>query len=82
MIFYEQNIALPSMQQWLGKPLPVKGEEEDIAWGEGSDNIDSLLAEFKKVRDEQIQLLVKFDEQAWEIRHVKPSGGQLNCLGL
>ena len=65
MVFYEQNIALPSMHQWLGKPLPVEGVEEDIAWGEGSDNIESLLAEFKKVRDEQIHLLAKFDDQAW-----------------
>jgi len=65
MVYYEQNIALPSMQQWLGKPLPVEGTEEDTAWSEGSDDFESLLAEFKKVRDEQIQLLEKFDEQAW-----------------
>jgi hypothetical protein len=65
MVYYEQNIALPSMQRWLGKPLPAEGMEEDTAWGEGSDDFESLLAEFKKVRDEQIQLLEKFDEQAW-----------------
>jgi hypothetical protein len=65
MVYYEQNIALPSMQQWLGKPLPVEGIEEDTAWGEGNDDFESLLAEFKKIRDEQIQLLEKFDEQAW-----------------
>jgi hypothetical protein len=65
MVFYEQNIALPSMHQWLGKPLPVEGVAEDVAWGEGSDNIESLLAEFKNVRDEQIQLLAKFDDLAW-----------------
>jgi hypothetical protein len=53
------------MYQWLGKPLPVEGVEEDIAWGEGNDNIESLLTEFTKVRDEQIQLLAKFDESAW-----------------
>ena len=62
MVFYEQNIALPSIHQWLGKPLPEEGVEEGIAWGEGSDNIESLLAEFKKVRDEQIHLLAKFDD--------------------
>jgi hypothetical protein len=65
MFFYEQNIALPSMYQWLGKPCLVEGVPEEIAWGEGSDDIDSLLIEFKKVRDEQVQLLAKFDDQAW-----------------
>jgi hypothetical protein len=65
MLYYEQNIALPSMQQWLGRPLPVEGIEEDAAWGEGNDDFESLLAEFKKIRDEQIQLLAKFDEQSW-----------------
>lgn len=65
MVFYEQNIALPAMQQWLGKPCPTEGEEEDTAWGEGSDDIEPLLVEFKQVRDEQIQLLAKFDDQAW-----------------
>jgi len=66
MVFYEQNIALPSMQQWLGKACPLlEGVDEDIEWGEGSDNIESLLAEFKKVRDEQVQLLAKFDDLAW-----------------
>ena len=66
MVFYERNIALPTMVQWLGNPCPsLENVDEDIAWGEGSDNIESLLAEFKKVRDEQIQLLAKFDDQAW-----------------
>lgn len=65
MLFYEQNIALPTMLQWLDKPLPMEGVAEDLAWGEGSDNIEPLLAEFVKVRDEQIKLLAKFDDQAW-----------------
>jgi len=65
MVFYEQNIALPTMQQWLGKPRPLEGIAEEVAWGEGRDNVEGLLAEFKKVRDEQVQLLAKFDELAW-----------------
>ena len=65
MLFYEQNIALPAMKQWLGIEIPLEGVDEDFEWGEGTDKIDNLLAEFKKVRDEQIQLLEKFDDQAW-----------------
>jgi hypothetical protein len=67
MVFYEKNFALPRMRTWLGEPLPVEGIEEDTAWAEGSYNFESLLDEFKKVRDEQIQLLAKFDEQAWNL---------------
>ncbi len=65
MGFYEQNTALPSMLQWLGKPLPVDSVAEDVAWGEGTDNVESLLAEFTKVRAEQIQMLARFDDAAW-----------------
>jgi hypothetical protein len=65
MLFYDQNIALPTMYQWLGKPRPGEGIEEEVAWGEGSSDIESLLAEFKKVREEQIRLLERFDDQAW-----------------
>jgi hypothetical protein len=65
MAFYEQNIALPTMLQWLGKPLPSEGVAEVDAWGEGSADIESLLADFKQVRAEQIQLLAKFDDPAW-----------------
>jgi hypothetical protein len=48
MVYYEQNIALPSMQQWLGKPLPAEGVEEDIAWGEGSDDLKACLLNLRK----------------------------------
>jgi hypothetical protein len=66
MAFYEKNIALPSMHQWLGKACPsLDNVDEDIEWGEGSDNVENLLAEFTKVRDEQIQLLAMFNEPAW-----------------
>jgi len=65
MGFYEQNIALPTMHQWLGKPLPLEGVAEGVAWGEGSDNVEGLLAGFTKVRDEQIQLLARFDDLTW-----------------
>jgi hypothetical protein len=43
----------------------LEGVEEDIAWGEGSNNFESLLAEFKRVRDEQVQLLARYDDLAW-----------------
>ena len=66
MMFYEQSYALPSMQQWLGESRPsLEGVNELAAWAEGKDDIESLLAEFQKVRNEQIALLPKFEEPAW-----------------
>jgi len=66
MLFYEQFIALPSMQQWLGKALPdLENVDEDIAWGQADATFESLLADFKKVRTEQVELLAGFDEPAW-----------------
>jgi len=66
MDFYEQTIALPSMRQWLGEPCPsLEGLDEDLAWGEGKDDFEGLLAEFEKVRTEQIALLPKFDDPTW-----------------
>jgi hypothetical protein len=52
-------------QQWLGKPLPLEGVAEDVAWREGSDNVENLLAGFTKVRNEQMQLLARFDDLTW-----------------
>jgi hypothetical protein len=66
MVFYEQQVAIPSMHQWLGKPCPQEGEDEDTAWGQGNVDVDSLLGEFKKVRAEQVRLLASFDDLAWQ----------------
>jgi hypothetical protein len=66
MVYYEQTIALPSMRQWLGDACPsTDGLDEDVAWGEIQPNVESLLADFRKVRAEQVALLSKFDDTAW-----------------
>jgi hypothetical protein len=67
MVYYEQTIALPSMQQWLGAECPSTDHlDEEVAWGEGQANFESLLAQFRLVRAEQVALLPKFDALAWE----------------
>jgi hypothetical protein len=65
MLFYEQTIALPSMQQWLGGPLPVD-LDEDVAWTGENQDTDRLLARFKQVRAEQIALLPRFEAADWQ----------------
>ena len=65
MLYYEQIMALPSMQQWLGGPLLAADDlGEEAAWEKGPD-LETLVAEFRKVRAEQIALLPKFDEALW-----------------
>lgn len=67
MGFYEQTIALPSMRQWLGEaglsadPL----EDEDKAWEKEQGDLQTVLTRFKKIRLEQIALLSKFTDTAW-----------------
>ena len=64
--YYEQTIALPSMQQWRGGPLPsVEDADEDIAWSQSHDTIETLLERFKAVRAEQVALLPRLDEADW-----------------
>jgi hypothetical protein len=66
LYYYEQTIALPSMQQWLSGTKPsVEDSDEDIAWGKTQDSVESLLEKFRAVRAEQIALLPKFDATAW-----------------
>jgi hypothetical protein len=68
MAYYERTIALPSMHQWLGGSRPsVDDADEDIAWG-GSQDLDSLLSQFRAVRAEQIALLPRFEPALWEER--------------
>jgi hypothetical protein len=67
LLYYEQTLALPSMQQWLGKACPVIDEAaEDLAWAQNRAAFESLEAEFLKVRAEQIALLANFDRSAWQ----------------
>lgn len=66
MLYYEQMIALPSMRQWLGVPFTLVEEDynEEGAWEDGK-NLETMLADFRKVRAEQIALLPNFDEPMW-----------------
>jgi hypothetical protein len=64
--YYEQTIALPSMQQWLGGTIPfLDDKDEDIDWSKTQETVEDLLEKFRIVRAEQIALLPKFDDAAW-----------------
>jgi hypothetical protein len=65
MLYYEQQIALPVMQHWLGASAPsFDTYDEDAAW-DGHREYETMLAEFRAVRAAQIALLPQLDAAAW-----------------
>ena len=66
--YYEQTIALPSMQQWLGSSIPfLDDKDEDTDWSKTQGTVEGLLEKFRSVRSEQIALLPEFDDAAWNV---------------
>ena len=67
MVLYERTIALPSMEQWRGAECaPTDDVDEEAAWVKGQDAVESLLAQFRQVRAEQLALLPQFNDSRWE----------------
>jgi hypothetical protein len=68
MAFYEETLALPSMRQWLGSPLPnLQDDDEEGTWQALPDRgIQAMTTRFQTVRQAQIDLIPLLDESAWE----------------
>lgn len=66
MLYYEREIALPSMRQWLGSAMPDPDELDESAAWEARHEWDVMIAEFRRGRAEQIALLDRFDTAAWD----------------
>ena len=64
MLHYEEKLALPSMQQWLGAPLAVREKVDEAIW-DHPPPIQVMLDQFKRVRFAEINLLTNFDDMAW-----------------
>jgi hypothetical protein len=66
--YYEQTLALPGMRQWLGGGIPSTDDlREETAWGAEKRPVESLMADFKQVRAEEIALLSEFDDRLWNV---------------
>lgn len=72
MLSYEQRLALPSILQWTGGPLPVASSQlademkEDYLWGDGQGHeVQKMLANFKSIRIRQLEALSQLSEQNW-----------------
>ena len=69
MMYYEREIALPSMRQWLGGAMPdPEMLDEDVAWVEWvvRHDWDEVIAAFQRGRAEQIALVERVDPAAWD----------------
>ncbi len=71
MLSYEQRLALPSMLQWTGGPQPIASSQledtmkEDYLWADGQGHeIQKMLADFKSIRMQQLELLPQLGEQS------------------
>jgi hypothetical protein len=66
---YERCLALPSMKQWLGAPLPAGDAwlDDDAAWAAVQDKSPAALsAAFRQVRQQQIDLLDQLARADWQ----------------
>lgn len=66
---YERCLALPTMQQWLGAPLPPGDawKDDDADWSAVQDQRpETLIAAFRAVRQAQIDCLDLLTGVDWE----------------
>ena len=68
---YEEMIVVPSMQAWCGQPLPdgERWQDDDDAFAAALAaglTADALIARFKAVRQQQIDLLDELTSVDWE----------------
>lgn len=66
---YEQTIVLPSMQQWLGGPLPdgAAWHDDDASWGQQPRDAEALIAALTAVRARQVVLLSALHAVDWDV---------------
>jgi len=83
MLYYEQNAVVPSMKIWLDEEfiLDKGGYNEDAAWSDDKD-LESMLADFRRVRAEQLEVIARFKEQQWHETRPTYFWGEVTLLWL
>lgn len=71
LLSYERRLALPSMRIWLGETFERNETyKEDVAWENAewakSQDLSTMLADFRRIRAEEIALLDQYQEDDWE----------------
>ena len=83
MLYYEQNAVVPSMQIWLGQSVTIDEADfnEDAAWDE-SKGLETMLADFRRVRAAQLEMLPNFNDQLWHEARETSFWGDVTLLWL
>lgn len=78
MLQYEEGLVLPSMLQWLGGPPVTRRENQS----EDLPPIEATLAQFERIRHEEIALLTKFSQEIWESKQKTTFWGEVSLAWL
>jgi hypothetical protein len=63
---YDRHVALPGINQWLGRPRPTfEGYNEQRDWGEGH-NVENMLTDFQTAHAELLALLPQLESAQWQ----------------
>lgn len=81
MVHYEEKLALPSMQQWLGAPPAVREESDEESWA-NPPPMERMLERFNEVRLAEINLLPSFDERTWSSTQKTTFWGEVSLYWL
>ena len=88
LVNYEENYALPTMRYWLGESHPngdlmiPDSEEEQEAWArelEAGAELSALLARFRVLRDEQVEVLRNIPDEEWAIEKLETEFGPVSA---
>ena len=73
LLYYEREVALPSTRLWAGGAYPTfEGYNEQAAWDAWDRDIESVLAEFARVREGQLAVFRRADDPAWNTERDTP----------
>ena len=67
LLYYEETLALPSLRQWQGGPMPMPPlAGEELSWRHDHD-VEELLAAFQAVREQEVALLDELAGADWDL---------------
>ncbi|HEY0071145.1 MAG TPA: DinB family protein [Chloroflexia bacterium] len=74
LLYYEREVALPSLSLWFGAPYPdFEGYNESAAWANAPQE-DIVLAEIQALRARQLALVAGADDILWAEARRTPWG--------
>jgi hypothetical protein len=73
LLAYERRLALPNMRLFWGESFTKDATyQEEIEWTKGH-NLDTLLADFRRIRAEEMALLSHYTAKDWGRTMISPN---------